>query len=115
MTKRRDLIQVATLLCAALITGTTAVAAATSADPSAARNVGLCSAGDPQCNDGFVATTAGSELELDAFVTDAAGAPVADVPVGFREEGPALFTSGGDSIVAITGAAGRATVTLLAT
>ena len=115
MTRRWDVGRIAALLCAAITTGTTAAAGATAAGPSAARNIGLCAAGDSPCNDGFIATMAGNELELDALVTDAAGTPVADVPVEFREEGPASFTSAGDSIVGITGAGGRATVTLFAT
>ncbi|HYO60498.1 MAG TPA: Ig-like domain-containing protein, partial [Actinomycetota bacterium] len=80
-----------------------------------ARNVRLChgSAVAPVCGTAVEARGLGDEHELSALVTDRGGAPLANVPVEFRETGPATFVPGGaDSVLATTGSDGIARAVL---
>ncbi|HEX2294019.1 MAG TPA: Ig-like domain-containing protein [Actinomycetota bacterium] len=100
----------ATGLAGALIAGVPAVPAVAQPAPESARNIRLCH-GDTTspCETGSQAEGGGGHHDVTVAVTDAAGAPVPDVPVQLREEGEGRFTTGGDSVVVVTGADGRAT------
>lgn len=77
--------------------------------PESARNVALCHGEAPPCEAATQADAGGDEHLVTAVVTDAAGAPVAGVPVAFREQGEGRFTTGGDVAVVTTAANGQAT------
>ena len=81
-----------------------------STPPSApeARNVTLChGTGIVPCDTVPRSVGVGVQHTVAALVTDRGGRPLANIPVQLRETGPAAFTSsGGNSIVAATGADG---------
>lgn len=93
-----------------------AVPAAAEAQPSpaTARNILLCHGDAPgaECDTGDHWRGAGAYHEVTALVTDAAGAPVPEVPVAFYEQGVGRFVEGGDSTVAATDTSGVATAVI---
>jgi hypothetical protein len=87
---------------------TGAVPAVAQGGPQSARRIVICHGRPPPCETAEQLNEAGDEHEVSAVVTDAAGAPVPDVPVAFREEGVGRFTTGADSTVVLTDEAGIA-------
>jgi hypothetical protein len=83
--------------------------------PERARNLVLCHGeSPPPCELDEQWSETYGEHPVTVVVTDAAGGPVADVPVELREQGEGHFTSGDDSVLVTTGAFGQATATLTA-
>lgn len=76
--------------------------------PASASNVALCHGDPPPCDTYDQYNGGGDEHLVTVLVTDASGAPVADVPVEVREEGVGRFTTGGDAVVVTTASDGTA-------
>lgn len=102
------------LVCGVVAAGVGSGVARAQTAAVSARNIRLCHGDAPPCEVVSQWEGVGDEHVVTALVTDAGGAPVADVPVEFREEGYGRFTIGDDERVVSTGADGRAAAVLVA-